>query len=255
MSDTKQYLSKLLANPEMKIDPEWVDCIAEKHPYFTLPAELELERNADSMTQERHKVLVGRIALNCGTHNALFRLIEPDNSRFENFYPNEETPSRPTTDNAIATFIDNYGTIDPHEEEILTKLIFNPTPDYAQLLAQEEERSMPTTEEAENGSQDELINAFIIKSRENYGHFPSSETAAAHEAQPQTDESPVQVPEVQDDSLLSESLAKIYIKQGRYAKAFEIISNLSLKYPEKSVYFADQMRFLQKLIINQQYKS
>ena len=78
---------------------------------------------------------------------------------------------------------------------------------------------------------------------------------AVSEPQPQTDESPVQVPEIQDDSLLSESLAKIYIKQGRYAKAFEIISNLSLKYPEKSVYFADQMRFLQKLIINQQYKS
>lgn len=254
MSDSKQYLSELLANPEMKIDPEWVDRMAEKHPYFTLPAELELERNAD-LTQERHKVLVGRIALNCGTHNALFRLIEPDNSRFEKFYPDEESPSRPTTDNAIATFIDNYGTIDPHEEEILTKLIFNPTPDYAQLLAQEEERSMPTTEEAENGSQDELINAFIIKSRENYGHFPSSETAEVSEPQPQTDKSPVQAPEVQDDSLLSESLAKIYIKQGRYAKAFEIISNLSLKYPEKSVYFADQMRFLQKLIINQQYKS
>ena len=30
----------------------------------------------------------------------------------------------------------------------------------------------------------------------------------------------------------------------------EIIKNLNLKYPEKNVYFADQIRFLEKLIIN-----
>jgi len=54
-------------------------------------------------------------------------------------------------------------------------------------------------------------------------------------------------------STLSESLAKIYIKQRRYAKAYEIISDLSLKFPEKSVYFADQLRFLQKLMINQSH--
>jgi len=53
-----------------------------------------------------------------------------------------------------------------------------------------------------------------------------------------------------EDDLLTESLAKIYIKQKRYYKAIEIIRKLSLKYPEKSVYFADQIRFLEKLISN-----
>ena len=57
------------------------------------------------------------------------------------------------------------------------------------------------------------------------------------------------------NSMLSESLAKIFIKQHRYDKAFEIISQLSLNFPEKSIYFADQLRFLQKLIINQKYKN
>ncbi|MEG1616574.1 MAG: tetratricopeptide repeat protein [Bacteroidales bacterium] len=55
---------------------------------------------------------------------------------------------------------------------------------------------------------------------------------------------------IKEDSFLTESLAKIYIKQKKYSKALEIIKKLSLKYPEKNVYFADQIRFLEKIITN-----
>ena len=54
--------------------------------------------------------------------------------------------------------------------------------------------------------------------------------------------------------MLSESLAKIYIKRRRYEKAYEIIHTLSLNFPEKSIYFADQLRFLKKLILNNNLK-
>jgi hypothetical protein len=53
-----------------------------------------------------------------------------------------------------------------------------------------------------------------------------------------------------DDSFFTETLAKVYFKQKRYEKALEIIRNLSMKYPKKNIYFADQIRFLEKLIIN-----
>lgn len=55
-----------------------------------------------------------------------------------------------------------------------------------------------------------------------------------------------------NESYFTETLAKIYIKQGRYEKALEIIQRLYLEHPKKNRYFADQIRFLKKLILNEQ---
>ena len=57
-----------------------------------------------------------------------------------------------------------------------------------------------------------------------------------------------------DEGFFTETLARIYIKQGQYSKALEIIKRLNLNFPKKNVYFADQIRFLEKLIINNKYK-
>ena len=51
-----------------------------------------------------------------------------------------------------------------------------------------------------------------------------------------------------DDSYFTETLARVYINQKRYDKALEIIRALNLKYPEKNIYFADQIRYLEKII-------
>ena len=60
--------------------------------------------------------------------------------------------------------------------------------------------------------------------------------------------------ESSDEGCFTETLAKIYIKQHKYSRALEIIRGLYLKYPEKNIYFADQIRFLEKLIINNNSK-
>ena len=88
---------------------------------------------------------------------------------------------------------------------------------------------------------------FIIKSKAAGGQFPvEPEEPAAEE--PVEEVKPVQKPPQTDDSLLSESLAKIYIRRGNFRKAYEIISKLNLNFPKKSIYFADQLRFLSTLI-------
>ncbi len=114
--------------------------------------------------------------------------------------------------------------------------------DYTQtLLDQPDISSSPSTTDA-------IIDQFIEQDAVQAITRPVAEIAAEQtEAfKPESNAESL----LRHDAFLTESLAKIYIKQKKYAKALEIIKKLSLKYPEKNVYFADQIRFLETIITN-----
>lgn len=104
----------------------------------------------------------------------------------------------------------------------------------------EETASLATTEM--NGG--DLIDAFInnekgkITLQDEPEYFPEVPIADNSEKEP-------------DDEYLTETLAGIYIKQGRYQKALDIINRINEKAEKQSIYFDDQKRFLAKLIANQ----
>ena len=60
-------------------------------------------------------------------------------------------------------------------------------------------------------------------------------------------ETPAEAPKTMAD-------ANLLIKNHDYEGALEIIMRLSLNNPKKSIYFADQIRFLRKLILNESKK-
>ena len=52
---------------------------------------------------------------------------------------------------------------------------------------------------------------------------------------------------VESETLMTETLARIYLEQKNYEKALQSYKILSLKYPEKSSLFADQIKAIKKL--------
>jgi hypothetical protein len=244
MNSDQEKLNQLLerlGNPEAAPlsadDLQWIEDFRQRYPFFPLPA--AGNSSASPSIQE---------VVTAPTPEALARLHgEKEASRFDNFYPPEKGPETPSTNTAIDDFLTTYGNRTQEEDQLLERLIFNPVPDYSQQLALEEEQSLPGADDAADNSQDSLLNKFILS------HHSSGENQpTAEEKQPTA--KPAEQKQAPADGLLSESLAKIYIKTHRYELAYEILSDLSLRFPEKSSYFADQLRFLQKLILNEQHR-
>ncbi len=234
-SDLSRFAAMMAAgSPLTSADLQMVDRLLAKYPYFTLPAAMMLE--TAGIAEEDRCRLCAAVALNAPDGESLMKLIDADCRGWGDFYPADPRQATPDTDHAIDTFLDQYGDIDPHEKQLLEKLIFNPVPDYSQVLAAEE----PVEQEVVS-EQDAMLDAFLASQDAGVSQ-PSR-----HVSLPRTPS--VSAAKSDADAPLSESLAKIYIQQGRFDKAYEIIYQLSLNFPKKSIYFADQLRFLRKAML------
>lgn len=227
------------------LTPAVAERLMELYPYFALPASIVLRESGGMMSHEERRRVTRHLARTAPSPVVLATLL---NDSDEPFYPDEKVAT-PSTESAIDTFLSTYGS-GGEDDEVLNRLIFNPTPDYAQLLAKEEQHNLPSVSDG-GDSHDDLLNRFIIKQKQQEGSAPQDEPSRIPAVTVENRHSDdAAAGQQQETSLLSESLAKIFIRQRQYERAYEIISQLSLNYPEKSVYFADQMRFLRKVIAN-----
>ncbi len=189
-----------------------------KYPYYIIP-DIEDYRKA---TRDEKRCLARKIAVAIGDPAALRAVLGISPEEFASFYPDMNLPE-PTTDETIDTFIENFG--DPVIKDIdELEQIMTPAPSYdisdLEALPELTKRdadlsSIPTIDIPTNKTPD-----------------TPNETADSHE---------------NIDESLEESLRKS-VKNGNYQRALEIITEISLNNPKKSIYFADQMRFLKKLI-------
>lgn len=156
------------------------------------------------------------------------------------------------TDSLIDSFLD---TVEKEEKPKRKPTIADATVDYmSYMLAMkgesEAEQKREKEEKKENKSES-IIEDFLAGGS---GRISISESPSA------TDDAPHNKVVIENDmdeleeDYFTENLAKIYVRQGNYLKALEIIKILNLNNSKKSCYFADQMRFLEKIILVKEQK-
>ena len=126
-----------------------------------------------------------------------------------------------------------------------------PVINYVAMLEQEEPITDNTAESDETADRiDAFLNAMPQKGAKRKVHEIKSESKP--ESKPESKQETKQESKKEESRELPEALFKMMVKNKNYAKALEIINELSLNNPKKSVYFAYQIRFLKKLIKNQE---
>lgn len=197
-----------------------------------------------------------KAALYIADRKVLFYLIEGDRFVIKPHEKEDKRDEQPGLDRTLS-LIDAFLSTLP-DDTVAEKLPFDITTDYTSYLHCEEKTVKEETSQPPMKGQN-LIDDFIEKSAEepflpqlsipNFSPVKKEEPEA--EAIQEVEE---KEEDTEDESYFTETLAKIYVKQQRYSKALEIIKKLNLKYPKKNAYFADQIRFLEKLIINTKSK-
>ncbi len=108
------------------------------------------------------------------------------------------------------------------------------------------EESEKSIKEDEKERKSELIDKFI---QERPKIIPSGIDHKLQKEEPKNQSSSFQQ---SSEALMTETLAKVYLQQKNYKKAIQAYKILILKNPEKSGFFADQIRAIEKLIKSEQ---
>ncbi len=111
----------------------------------------------------------------------------------------------------------------------------------SEYAAYDLEKKVPETEKQNNeANTEDLITKFI---QTNPKIIPLKDVPISHED--------ISVKSIHEhEEFITDTLARIYLRQGYYSKAIIAYEKLSLKYPEKSSYFAGQIDEIKKIINN-----
>ena len=188
-----------------------------------------------------------RAALFLADRRILFSLVEGEHYTLKALEKQQVTDDASGVDRTLS-LIDAFLSSLPEEPSApgIITLPIEAATDYTAYLMQEPQEESAVSEAAPKMKGQEWIDNFLEKSEE--------QPLIASVAEEEEEESEKIEEEPEEESYFTETLAKIYVKQQRYSKALEIITRLNLKYPKKNAYFADQIRFLEKLIINTKSK-
>jgi len=253
-------LENLIQHPEQMNKETLYDLrsLLALYPYYQTARLLMLQNlyllHDPSFDEELHKA-----AIYVTDRKVLFQLVEAAHYRVRNKQktekPKKDTGQKESVreDSRTISLIDKFLDSLPEDGKNGETKKRKPTPadaavDYVAYLLETESYDEQSASEKPQMIGQELIDDFInnkggkIELKENPEFLPQIED---YDKDGEKDD---------EQGYFTETLARIYIKQGRYSKALEIIKRLNLNYPKKNAYFADQIRFLEKLIINNNKK-
>ena len=221
--------------------------VVEDYPYFHT-GRLLYTKNLDLTNSERYGDELGKSAVLCADRRKLFYLIHKEDYRTFLEQPEEtHAANRDRTEALLDSFLTSLPesvmadtTLDDAGLNIVTTDYLT----YLESLGEKKETDLTDNQKLQHH---DIIDAFIEKAASDT-IFTPGETAATTGSQG-ADNMNI------GGEFLTETLARIYIRQKKYSQALSIIKRLSLNFPKKSVYFADQIRFLEYLIINEKNKN
>lgn len=213
---TQSEFTELLKHPEKVSAQHITDLkeITEFYPYFALPALLLAKAQKDAQNIHSQKYVDSAVLL-CPDRRWFYYYIFPEKKLHADHSKFERTPKF--------------------------------SGDYFDIL---------NAADAEGGDQKQTLKNLAEKLKLARSMTSGVKTAVgAHsetsfQSAPAEKTVPVLSAEMDETSEISEDNVKTLIKEKRYSEAIEILNKLNLIYPKKSVYFADQIRFLEKVVVN-----
>ena len=217
--------------------------LVEEYPYFQA-AHLLLAKNRYMTHREEFERNLSKTAAFCADRSRLFYLI--NNEKYARFFPEEKPLARTDRTQALLnSYLDSFSEEPQETPEVEMNIVSTDYLTYLQSLEKEDDGETGEAGHNEFKHQD-IIDSFLEKAAANEITITSPKQEPSKQQEADT--------EPGTDGFLTETLAKIYIKQKKYEQALTIIRQLSLNFPKKSVYFADQIRFLELLILNEKNK-
>ena len=251
-------LTRLINHPdEMDRDTLYeLRSLLALYPYFQT-ARLLMLQNLYLLHDPTFDEELRRAAIYITDRKVLFRLIEAAHYKLQPQKkrdvpaPKGNAPQESRTISLIDNFLETIP-VEEEEKNDAQRPKRKPTPadaavDYVAYLleSEEDEKGKEATPQLKGQS---LIDSFIEQDR---GKIVLSETP---EFVPQINDGTDEGGKEGEEGFFTETLARIYIKQGRYTKALEILRRLNANTQQKNTFIADQIRFLEKLIINNNKK-
>lgn len=238
-------IKELIENPD-KLTKETLPQLkelTEKYPFFQV-ARILYVRNLFLQHSPQFGTELRKASAFVPDRSTLFSITEGEHYQIESAgivsQGNNIEPEGNRTISLITQFLEQS------KSDTQKPSIADLTNDYASFLMKSDENEDGTDgNETENEAQPQLKGAHLI---DNF----IEETKGKQRVQMKNmiEDNEFESPEIsnEEEEIYTENMVNIYIKQGRYEQALEILSKICLNNPKKSSIFAAQMNLLEVII-------